>query len=94
MVFANRTCKHALCDVGLVGATGIPTHLLVAAVFHFAEYEQMATTIVLMKKIELNFKDPEPEAEELTADRALAHILANQNIAWTWATQQRNVHRL
>ena len=47
-----------------------------------------------MKKIELNFKHPEPEAEELTADRAVAHILANQNTAWTWATQQRNVQGL
>ena len=94
VVLANRICKHALCDVGLVGATGIPTHLPVAAVFQLVEYEQMVTTIVRMKKIELNFKDPEPEAEELTADRAVAHILANQNIAWTWATQQRNVQRL
>ena len=43
--------------------------------------ERMVTTIVSMKKIELNFKDSEPEAEELTAERAVAHILANQNTA-------------
>ena len=84
VVLANCIRKHALCDVGLVGATGIPTHLPGAAVFQLAEYEQMVTTIVRMKKIE-------PEAEELTADRAVAHI--HQNAAWTWATQQRNVQR-
>ena len=39
VVLANRTCKHALCDVGLVGNTGIPTHLPAAAVFQLAEYE-------------------------------------------------------
>ena len=80
MVLANRICTHALCDVGLVGATGTPTHLPVAAVFQLAEYEQMVTKIVGMRKIELNFKDPEPEAEELTADHALAHILAVRGI--------------
>ena len=94
MVLANRICKHALCEVGLVGATGIPTHLPVAAVFQLAEYEQMVTTIVSRNKIELNFKDPWPEAEKLTADHAEAHILAKENTAWTWATQQRNVERL
>ena len=65
VVFADRISKHVLCD-GLVGDVGIPTHLLVAAVFQFAEYEQMFTTTVRMKNIDLNFKDPEPEAEELT----------------------------
>ena len=50
VVHANRISKHALCDVGLVGDTGIPTHLPVAAVFQFAEYEQTVTTIVRMKK--------------------------------------------
>ena len=33
VVFANRISKHALRDVDLVGSTGIPTHLPVAAVF-------------------------------------------------------------
>ena len=37
VVLANRICRHAICDVGLVAATGIPTHLLVAAVFQLAE---------------------------------------------------------
>ena len=60
VVLASRICKHALCDVGLVGDSGIPTHLPVAAVFQLVEYEQMVTKIVRRKKIELNFKDPEP----------------------------------
>ena len=30
-VLANRTAKHSLCDVGPVGATGISTHVPVAA---------------------------------------------------------------
>ena len=94
MVLANRISKHALCDVGLVGNTGIPTHLPVATVFQFAEYEQIVTTIVRMRKIDLNFKDPESEAEQLTADRVVAHILAKQNIVWSYAMQQRNVQRL
>ena len=50
------------CDVGLVGNTGIPTHPPVAAVFQFAEDEQIVTIIVRMRKIDLNFKDPEPAA--------------------------------
>ena len=91
MVLANRICKHALCEVGLVGATGIPTHVPVAAVLQLAEYEQMVTTIVSRNKIELNFKDPWPEAEELTADRAVAHILAKENTAWTWAAGRGQV---
>ena len=70
----------------------MPTHLPVAAGFQFAEHEQIVTTIVQMRKIDLNFKDPEPEAEQLTADRA--HILAKQNIVWSCAMQQRNVQRL
>ena len=36
-VLANRTAKHSLCDVGLVGATGIITYVPVAAVFQLAE---------------------------------------------------------
>ena len=32
-VLANRIAKHSLCYVGLVGATGMPTHVLVAAEF-------------------------------------------------------------
>ena len=47
-----------------------------------------------MKKIDLNFKDPEPEAEELTANRVVADILTRQSTAWFWAMQQRNVQRL
>ena len=35
----------------------IPTHLPVAVVFQFAEYEQIVTTIMRMKKIDLFFKD-------------------------------------
>ena len=85
VVLANRISKHALRDAGLVGDTGIPTHLPVAAVFQFAEYEQTVTTMVRMRKIDLNFKDPEPEAEQLTADRVVACILAKQNDAWSCA---------
>ena len=40
VVLANRISKHALCDVGLVGAIDIPTHLPVAAVFQSVEYER------------------------------------------------------
>ena len=40
---------------------------------------------------QLNFKDPEPEAEELTADRVVA---AKQNTVWSWAMQQRSAQRL
>ena len=61
VVLANRIIKHALCDVGLVGATGIPTHLPVAAVFQFAQYESIVTAVLRMKKIALNLKDPERE---------------------------------
>ena len=75
VVLANRIAKHSLRDVGLVGDTGIPTHVPVAAVFQLAEYEQTVTTIARMRKIKLNFRDPEPEAEELIADRVVAHIL-------------------
>ena len=57
-VLANRMAKHSLCDVGLVGATGIPTYLPVAAVFQLTEYEQTVTTIARLKKIDLNFRDP------------------------------------
>ena len=78
----------------LVGNTDKPTHLSVAAVFQFAEYEQIVTTIVRMRKIDLNFKDPEPQAEQFTADRVVAHILATQNVVWSCAVQQRNVQRL
>ena len=60
VVLANRISKHALCDAGLVGDTGIPTHLPVAAVFQFAEYEQTVTTMVRMRKIDLNFKIRSP----------------------------------
>ena len=94
VVLANRISKHALCDVGLVGNTGIPTHLPVAAVFQFAEFEQIVTTTVRVRKIDLNFKDLEPEAEQLTADRVVAHILARQKIVWSCAMQQRHVQRL
>ena len=47
-----------------------------------------------MRKIDLNFKDPEPEAEQLTADRVVARILAKQNNVGSCAVQQRNVQRL
>ena len=92
VVLANRISKHALCVVGLVDCAGIPTHLPVAAVFQFAEYEQTVTTIVRMKKIDLNLKDSEPEAEELAANRVVGDILTWQRTAW--AMQQRNVQRL
>ena len=36
-VFADRIAKHSLCDVGLVGAIGIFSHVPVAAVFPLAE---------------------------------------------------------
>ena len=49
--------------------------------------------IVRMKEIDLNFKDPEPESEELTANR-VADILTRQRTGWFWAMQQRNVQRL
>ena len=57
-VLANRVAKHSLRDVGLEGATGIPTHVFVATVFLLTEYEQIAC----MRKIGLNFRDAEPEA--------------------------------
>ena len=47
-----------------------------------------------MKKIDLNFEDPEPEAEELTAKRVVADILTRQSTAWFWAMQQRNSRSL
>ena len=37
VVLANRIAKYSLRDVGLVGDTGIPTHVPVAAVFQLAE---------------------------------------------------------
>ena len=86
-MLANRISKHALFDAGLVGDTGIPTHLPVAAVFQFAEYEQTVTTMVRMRKIDLNFKDPEPEAEQLTADRAPAAHEGSKESSHTTAAQ-------
>ena len=90
VVLANRISKHALCDVGLVGNKGISTHLPVAAVFQFAEYEQIVTTIVRMRKIDLHFKDPEPEAEQLTADRVVAHILCGAGVQKLTCTSERS----
>ena len=78
-VLANRVDKHSFCDADLVGATGTPTHVPVAAVFQLAENEQTVTTTARMRKIDLNFRDPEPEAEELIADSVVAHILTKQN---------------
>ena len=37
--------KHSLCDVDLVGATGIPAHVPVAAVVQLTECAQTETTI-------------------------------------------------
>ena len=47
-----------------------------------------------MKKIDLDFRDPELEAEELLANRVVAHNLKKQNDEWTKAKQQRDVQRL
>ena len=55
---------------------GPPTYLHnvpVAAMFQVSEYEQTVTTIARMRKIDLNFRDPEPEAEELIADGFHSH---------------------
>ena len=42
------------------------THVPVAVVFPtLAEYEQTVTTIARMRKIDLNFRDTDPEADEL-----------------------------
>ena len=84
VVLANRISKHALCDVGLVSGIGIPTHLPVAAVFQFAEYEQMVTTNARKKKIDANFKD---------LDRVV-DILTRQSTAWFWAVQQKRAEIL
>ena len=82
-VLANRIAKHLLCDVGLVGSSGIPTHEPVAAVFQLAECEQTATTIARLKEIDLTFRD-----------RVVSHILKKQNDEWTKAKQQHDVQRL
>ena len=58
---ANRIAKHSHSGVGLMGATSIPTHVPVAAVYQLAEYEQTVTTIARMRKIDLNFRDLELE---------------------------------
>ena len=63
---------------------GIPTHLPVAAVFQFAEYEQMVTTNARKKKIDPNFKD---------LDRVV-DILTRQSTAWFWAVQQKRAEIL
>ena len=85
-VLADRIAKHSLCDVGLV-------HVPVA-VFQLAEYEQTVTTVARFKKFDLNFRDPEPETEELIANRDAAHILKKQDDEWTEAKQQRDVQRV
>ena len=77
-----------------MGATGIRTHVPVAAVFQLVEYVQTVTTIARLEKIDLHFRDPEPEAEELLANRVVAHILRKQNDQWSEAKQQRDVQRL
>ena len=61
-MLANRIAEHSLCDVGLVGATGIPNTR------SWAEHEQTVTTIARMRKIDLNVRGPEPEAEGLFAN--------------------------
>ena len=47
--------------------------------FQPAEHEQTVTTIARLKKIDLNLHDLEAEAEELVADRVVAHVLKKQN---------------
>ena len=49
---ANRVAEHSLCDVGLVGGTGIPAHVPVGVVFHLRAYEQTVTTLARMRKID------------------------------------------
>ena len=67
----------------------------VAAVFQPGEFEQTVTTIARLKKIDLHFfSDLQPEAEELLANRVVAHILTKQNDEWIKAGQQRDVQRL
>ena len=68
-MLANRFAKHSLCDVGRVRATGIPTHVPVAAVFRLAENEQTVTTIARVRKIDLHFRDREPQGSLQTVLR-------------------------
>ena len=82
-VLTIRIAKHSFCDVDLVGATGVPAYVPVAAVFQLTECAQTETTIARLRNIELNFRDPELEAEELIADTS-----------WTSAGHQRDVQRL
>ena len=91
-VLANRVARHSLCDVGLVGATGM--FLLLYVLFQSAECELTATTIARVRKIDLHFRDPKPEAEDRIADRVAAHILTQQNTAWTNAVHLRDIQRL
>ena len=74
--------------------TGIPTRVPVAAVFQLAENKQTVTIFARMRKIDLNVRDPVPEAEELVANRAAAHMLTKQNDECIKAGHQRDVQRL
>ena len=65
----------------------------VAVVFQLAEYAKTVTTIARMRKIDLNVHDPEPEPEELIANRVVAHSLKKQNDDWINAGHQRDVQR-
>ena len=47
-----------------------------------------------VRKIDLHFRDPKPEAEDRIADRVAAHILTQQNTAWTNAVHLRDIQRL
>ena len=71
-------------------------HLTVAAQVKFGNYEQIGKTIVRMRNIDCNFKAPEPEAEQLTADSVVAHIMAKgtshgpeQCSKWTYKDKER-----
>ena len=86
-VLANRVATHSLCGVGLVGTTGTPTHVPVAAVFQLAENEQTVTTLARMRKI--NFRDPQWYVIEL-----IGNGLTRQNTAWCTAVHQRDIQRM
>ena len=82
LVLLNNVLSHALTTCGVVGGTGLPTHVPVAAVLALPALDMDVQCLVKPRSVPLDWCDPDLDAEQHVSDTVARAIIDSNSQAW------------
>ena len=91
VMLLNNVAAQSLVDADVVAGTGLPVHLPIAGALASSALQQDTLQVIRPQALPLDWIDPEPEAEQRTAERTAADIWRKSDADWHLALGQKNV---